>query len=347
MRIGIDLMGSERSPLVLFDAVLEAAKHLKATETLVVFATQNVIDDLSQEIYSVLSSTATGRVVFHVVKETITMNDDPLTAIRHKKGSSLVTGIRLLKKHQIDAFLTAGNTGAVMACATLSLPLIKGIQRPALLTALPSKKGAVVVLDVGSNIACKARHLIQFAFLGSAYRSTFYDSPMPRVGLLNIGAESKKGTSELRHAYHALESFSIEGKEGVLPSFRFIGNIEGRELFEGKVDVLVTDGFTGNVLLKTTEGVSLYILDHLVQLSQNNPSEKLAGSIQELQKNFNYNEYPGAILCGVDGLVIKCHGNSSPKALFNGIMGAVNLVRNEYMKKFNENWKASERFLAP
>jgi phosphate acyltransferase len=329
LRIGIDLMGSDCSPLVLFDAVLEAARHLEVTETLVVFATQDVVDNISHKILHHLSSSKSGRIVFHIVEEAIMMNDEPLTAVRHKKKSSLITGIRQIKKKQIDAFVSAGNTGALIASATLYMSLFPGIQRPALLTTLPSKNGEVAVLDVGGNVAPKARHLVQFAFLGTAYHSCFHPKKRPRIGLLNIGVESKKGTSELRQAYQILEDFAQKGSH--IP-FEFIGNIEGRELFEGKVDVLVTDGFTGNVLLKTAEGTSLFILDHLVQFNRQNPSDGLARSIEELQKRFNYNEYPGAILCGVDGLVIKCHGSSSPKTMFNGIMGAVKLVRKGFIR---------------
>lgn len=334
-------MGSDSSPLVLFDAVLEAARHLDSTETLVVFVTQDVVDSLSTEIYSLLTS---AQVVFEVVTETILMEEEPLTAIRRKKKSSLVTGIRLLKKRQIDAFISAGNTGALIASATLSLPLLPGIQRPALLTVLPSKTGEVVVLDIGGNVSCKSHHLVQFAFLGAAYKSCFSPHSIPSVGLLNIGVESKKGTSELRQAYLALEGYALKkGNETLF--LNFVGNVEARELFNGKLDVLVTDGFTGNVLLKTTEGISLFILDYLSQLNQRNPSEAQANSLHDLQMHFHYHEYPGAVLCGVDGLVIKCHGSSSSRGVFNGIMGAVKLVRNGFMKQMKEIWHHAQHDL--
>lgn len=338
MRIGVDLMGSDRSPLALFDAVLNAARHLEPIVTLVVFATQEIVNSLSAILsMQVLSADGAG-IIFHVVADVIMMHDEPLEAVRHKKDSSLVRGIKLLKKRQLDAFVSFGNTGALIAGATLSIPLFPQIKRPALLAVLPSKLGEVAVLDVGGTVSRKASHLVQFALLGAAYQCSFHENPCPRVGLLNIGVESKKGTGELREAYLALEQLTQKKQsEGAVRLFQFVGNIEGRDLFEGKVDVLVTDGFTGNVLLKTTEGVSLFILDYLEQINKQSSSKTLSHSIEQLQNHFNYNEYPGAILCGIDGLIIKCHGSASPRAVLNGIKGAVRLVSNGLIQKVKQN----------
>ncbi len=183
---------------------------------------------------------------------------------------------------------------------------------------LPTAKDPVAVIDVGGNVSCKATHLVQFALMGAAYQRCFHSRRVPRVGLLNIGVESKKGTSELRQAYDIL---SQRPKGGHI---HFVGNVEGREVFQGDVDVLVTDGFTGNVFLKTSEGVSSFILDHLKQAID-------PAALPGLQRQFSYEEYPGAVVCGVEGVVIKCHGLSTAHGMLNGILGAANLVQNQFV----------------
>ncbi len=162
----------------------------------------------------------------------------------------MIRGIRNLKERDIDAFVTAGNTGALIAAATIILPMLPEVARPALMALLPTRKGLVTVIDVGGNVSVKAPQLVQFAKMGVAFQRTYRNCPNPTVGLLNIGAESKKGTPEHRQAYDALSE---------APNMTFIGNVEGREVFQGRVDVLATDGFTGNVFLKTSEGVSSFI----------------------------------------------------------------------------------------
>ena len=314
-------MGSDTSPRVLFEAVLQAAQHFDASHTFIVLATKDVVEELSNLKHLVFSSTAHAHIEFHLVSDVITMCDEPLSAVRHKKGSSLVVGIRLLKKHLIDALISAGNTGALITGVTLSLPMLPGINRPALLAMLPTEKGSMAMIDVGGNVSCKAHHLVQFANMGAAVQRCSKGIAIPKVGLMNIGVESKKGTSELRQAYQVLQQFENS------PKMKFEGNIEAREVLKGKVDVLVTDGFTGNVLLKSIEGVSAFILDHIWESCGVNASDKLKHSLHQLQSHFRYDEYPGAIVCGVDGVVVKCHGNSSQKAFFNGIKGAVLLVQ--------------------
>lgn len=302
-------MGSDTAPLVLFDAVLQIASQLSDPDSLVVFATQSVID-------SIQTGLCNKHIEFQLVQEFIEMNDEPIASVKHKKSSSIVIGIRLLKKRKIDAFVSAGNTGALLASATLSLPKLPTITRPALLAVLPTKKGSVAVIDVGGNVSCKASHLVQFAKMGAAYQSCMLDLEHPAIGLLNVGAESKKGTAEVRQAYQILQEGS--------PQFAFVGNVEGVEVFQGKADVLVTNGFTGNVLLKTTEGVASFIFDTLKGAGVNAPG---------ISKQFDYAEYPGAILCGVDGIVIKCHSYSSSRAMYTSLKGAIHLVRQNFLSQ--------------
>jgi glycerol-3-phosphate acyltransferase PlsX len=321
LRLGIDLMGSDTPPYLLFDAVKQSAEALDLSCTYVVFATQEVAQELSVKHYAFLTSLKTARIEFHIVPEVITMSDEPLSAIRYKKNSSLLIGFRLLKKRLIQAFVSAGNTGALIAGASLSMPRLAKISRPALLATFPTQNGSMAVIDIGGNVSCKVSHLIQFAQMGAAY-SRCCQSKVPRIGLLNIGVESKKGTSELREAYRILqENASRWGMD-------FIGNMEGREIFEDKADVLVTNGFTGNVLLKAIEGTSSFIFKYL--LSEDGRLQK---PLSQLQQRFNYLEYPGAILCGVDGVIVKSHGNSTAKALFNSIKSAIHLVQNDLVEQ--------------
>lgn len=315
MRIGIDLMGGDNSPAMLFEGVLRAASELSHI-TLVVIATHAALSELQT------SAAIPPHIEFYPVKSAISMTDEPLLAVSRKKESSLMTGIRLLKKGRIDAFISAGNTGALFASATLQLPKLPGIKRPALLVSLPTVTGTVAVLDVGGNVSCKAQHLVQFAHMGAAYQNCSEGIERPSVGLLNIGVEPKKGTSALREAYQLL-SMLPEAK------MQFLGNVEGREVFQGKTDVLITDGFTGNVLLKTAEGVSSFIFDHVQEMMQETSSHALERPMQKLQRYFSYTEYPGAFICGIEGIVMKCHGNASARAMLNSIKGAAHLVQND------------------
>jgi glycerol-3-phosphate acyltransferase PlsX len=311
LRIGIDLMGSDNSPKVLFEGVLRASVELHSI-TFFVICTHSAMRELK-------TADTPANIQFYPVKDAITMSEEPLQAVSRKKESSIVTGIRLLKKKQIDAFVSAGNTGALLASATLQIPRLPGIKRPALLVSLPTVTGSVAVLDVGGNVSCKAQHLVQFAHMGAAYQSCSEGIEKPKVGLLNIGVEPKKGTSSIREAYQMLASLSDE-------KMHFLGNVEGRDVFQGKTDVLVTDGFTGNVLLKTAEGVSSFIFDHVQEMMKETSSIALEQPLQNLQRYFSYTEYPGAFICGIEGIVMKCHGNSSARAMLVSIRGAAHLV---------------------
>ena len=341
MHIGIDLTGGESSPHVLFEAVVRAAESLHSVSSFVVFAPPLVIEELNVSFAETLRSYAE-RIEFFAVTDAISMSDEPLFAVRHKKKSSIVQGIRMMKKRQIDAFVSAGNTGALITSATLQLPKLPGVKRVALLAVMPTLTGSVVVLDVGGNVACKPQHLMQFAQMGAAYQSCCEGIEDPKIGLLNIGVEPKKGTSAVRQAYQELEEFCRQDRIGAEDKatpkikMKFIGNIEGREVFQGGADVVVTDGFTGNVFLKTSEGIAAFIFDYIreaVSSKQAIASEKLQDTFHDLQRHFSSSEYPGAFLCVIEGIVIKFHGNASAHAMFNSIKGAVTLVEKQFVEK--------------
>ncbi len=298
LKIGFDLMGNDNAPPALLKALRELS--LPTSVELVAIGTP-----------AFEAEAAPFRYV--AAQEVIGMEEHPLLALRRKRNASMSVGLRLLKEGKLDAFVSAGNTGALVSSAKMILSTLPRILRPCLVTLMPTKKNLVAVLDVGANIQAKACHLVQFASIGAAYQKA-RGIPHPTVGLLNIGSEPLKGTSELRLAYGELQN-----KKG----FRFAGNIEGKTVFDGDVDVLVTDGFTGNVFLKTAEGIASLILDR-IQL----PSTEL----QRFQ-SLHYAEYPGALLAGVRGIVIKCHGYSTPKAFKNAVLGAIELAHERFVQK--------------
>lgn len=317
MRIGIDLMGGDNSPYALFDALLYARELLDSSDTLVVIATHSVINEIKRTPRDL------SQVEFHPVLDSISTSDDPLAALKSKKSSSIVVGIRLLKKSYIHAFVSAGNSGALIASATLQLKRQPGVKRPALLALLPTIKGSVAILDIGGSVSCRTEHLVQFAYMGAAFQRCYQGIAKPTVALLNIGVEAQKGNSVVREAYQILSS----NQTNFPTQMNFVGNVEGRDIFRGEVDVVVTDGFTGNVLLKTSEGVSSFIFDQMQEILKKESSPTLLAGLQELKRDFSYDEYPGAIVCGVEGLVVKCHGGASPLGFLNGIRGAITLVR--------------------
>jgi phosphate acyltransferase len=300
-RIGIDLMGCDAAPEDLYRAILQLIQDGFPAQ-IVCFASYEVGGELNNSIIK--------------CSQVIQMDDDPLLAVRRKKDSSLCQGLQYLKEKKIDAFVSAGNTGALLFAAKTTLKTLKGIDRPALLALLPTKKKDVAVLDVGANLSLKPDHLVQFAQMGIAYQKS-RGIEKPIVGLLNIGTEAKKGTPQLQEAYLKLDAMNRD-------QLFFAGNIEGKDVFHGNIDVLVTDGFTGNVFLKTAEGIAAFILE---ELSRN--KHEISG----LRSRMHYAEYPGAILCGVNGVVVKCHGDSSPETFIHGIKNALRLVEHGFLEK--------------
>lgn len=315
-RIGVDLMGSDAAPGTLLKAMVVLSSTLPKNIRLVLLGTSRLFieNPLPKNIEAIST------------KEVISMEDDPLTAVRRKKKSSLLIGIDLLKKRKLHALVTAGNTGALLASAKLFLSMLPSIARPALLALLPTKEKEIAVLDVGANLSCKAEHLYQFALMGIAYQKTRGVS-RPLVGLLNIGSEKQKGTPELRKAYQKLQELN-KGSRSFKP---FAGNVEGRDVFKGKIDVLITDGFVGNVFLKTVEGVGAFLLEELEKSTSEQCPPHLKNSLAAMRYRLNYEQYPGAILCGVDGVVIKCHGDGSPEALTRSVEAAARLLNHSFL----------------
>lgn len=315
MRIGVDLMGGDTPPIDLFEGVLHSLEALNSEVEFIFFADALSIDSIRSRFDKDLSKSK--RLRFFQAQEIIFMADAPLQAVRSKPLSSLVLGVQSLKKDEIDAFISCGNTGALVAASTLFLQKFPGIRRPALLALLPAKLGPVALIDVGGHVSFKAEHLVQFARMGASFQQVYRNISCPSIGILNIGTEPTKGTSELQKTWDFLDTH----KSGKM---RFVGNIEPAHLLDGEVDVLVTDGFTGNIILKTAEGVSAYILGSLSE------EDRKSHPISQV-------EYPGAFICGVDGLVIKCHGNATAKALGRSVEAAVLFLKRDLIEKLKKS----------
>lgn len=323
-------MGGDSPPPFLFEAVLQVAEQCECVCSFLLFASEEWIRTLSVTYSCRIAKLSSSFFEFHCCRESIGMGDDPLSAVRSRKDASMVVGIKFLKQHAIDAFVSAGNTGALIAAATLYLPKISGVSRLALLAVLPTKKGSVAIIDVGGNLSSKPAQLLQFASMGIAYRRCCHRDVVPAVGLLNIGVESKKGTRELQHVYTALQELSTQRYVGN-EIFRFAGNVEGRDVFDGNIDVLITDGFTGNVFLKTVEGTAAFMLNLFASLFEHAATPQNQAAFASFQRDFSYTEYPGAILCGVGGVVVKCHGEASTRSVYHAIMGAISLVEKKFI----------------
>ena len=310
MRIIVDAMGSDNAPECTVRGAVRAKKELGVDITLV---------GIEEEIRKLLNPGEEVDIIN--TTEIITMEDDPSTATRRKKDSSMAVALRMLAEGQGDAVVSAGSTGALLTGATLTVKRIRGIRRAALAPVLPAGKNGVMLIDCGANVDCTAEYLLQFAYMGSFYASKIMHCDHPRVGLLNVGTEDTKG-GELQHnAFALLKEASDAGR------INFIGNIEGTTVFSGDVDVVVTDGFTGNVLLKTTEGVIKYMMKSLKGVFYKNTVNKLAAAVLKkdlgiMKKSLDVNEVGGTALIGISKPVVKAHGSSNADSIFAAIRQA-------------------------
>ncbi|NTU70345.1 MAG: phosphate acyltransferase PlsX [Coriobacteriia bacterium] len=313
VRVVVDAIGGDFAPGRILGGVERAVGSL-ADVVIVLTGPADVVEPFAARF--------PGRVEAVSTTEVIGMDEHPANAVRSKKDSSIVVGARLVRERTADAFFSAGSTGAAMAAATLIMGRIKGVSRPAIATVLPTVGPPCVLLDVGANADCKPENLLQFAEMGEAYANVVLDITSPRVALLNIGEEATKG-SVLAQDAHALLA-------AALPSF--IGNIEGRDVLTGAADVIVTDGFTGNVALKLLEGTSKVLLGQVKDAMMANMLTRLAAAtlkpaMVDLKRRLDPDTYGGAPLLGVDGVCIIGHGSSGEVAVENAIRVAAQAVR--------------------
>lgn len=328
MKIAIDAMGGDFAPEQVVLGAVEAAKEYDCQIVL-------VGDEL--KIRPVLEQTPNWKelnITVHHASDVIGMGEHPGAAVRRKKDSSIVVATRLAREGVCDAVLSAGSTGAAVASALLGLGRIKGIDRPTIATPMPNINGVTMLLDSGANVDSKPHHLVQSAIMGSIYSQYVFGIEHPRVGLLNIGEESTKGNEQALSTYPLLKE---------LKTIHFIGNAEGRDITSGNVDVVVCDGFVGNVVLKFGEGLAKAILKLMKDAVKNGSflakigALMLSPTLKKLSKKIDYAEYGGAPLLGVDGCFIICHGSSDAKTIKSAIRAANEYVSKDVLQHIREN----------
>lgn len=324
MKIGLDTMGGDYAPEEAVKGAVLALEE-RDLEIILLGDMEKIKEELIKYKYK------KDKLSLINCKEYIKTGEFPLSAVRNKRDSSIVVGTKLLKNKKADAFISAGNSGAIMAAAILELGCIPQIRRPTIAAILPSAKGKVLVLDVGANVDCKPEHLPQFALVGTKYAKYILGIENPKIGLLNIGEEENKGNKFVQNAYKQLKNANIN----------FVGNIEGKDIFMGKIDVVVCDGFTGNILLKSSEGLAKFLLTEInrliiSQLPQNQEMDKLKEIFIKLVKMTDYTEYGGSPLLGVKGLCFICHGRSKAKTFKNAILNTGKFIDSNLVEHFKE-----------
>jgi glycerol-3-phosphate acyltransferase PlsX len=325
VRIAIDAMGGDFAPSNEIHGAMLAYKQMQNINLEIVFVGNET------QIRSVLSGIDNGDIRYSIVhsEDVITMDDDPTAAIKSKKNSSLVKGLELLAQGYVDAFISAGNTGATFSASTVILGRIKGVSRPTIGAFFPTiSKYPTLLLDVGANIDCKAKYIYEFAVMGSIYTREMLGLEHPRVAVLNIGEEASKGTEVVQSTYEMIKGSQLN----------FIGNVEGSDILLGSADVVVCDGFVGNIIMKFAESFIVVFKSSIKKFASKSVYNKLlllfmAPVFKKIFKDFDYQEYGGVPILGVNGIVIIGHGKSSPKAISSMIRNAIDMKKKELNKK--------------
>lgn len=335
MRIVIDCFGGDLPPSEILPAAFAAAKDEQVDIILV--GDETILNAVIRE-----KGLSSERVSVVHAPQVITNDDDPATAVRKNPEASMSVALRLVKSGEADALVSAGSTGALITGATLVLRRLKGIRRAALAPIMPSATGPYILIDSGANAECMPDFMPQFAVMGSIYMREMFGVEEPRVGLINVGSEEKKGTEFLRESHKLLKE---------TPGIRFVGNVEGRDVPEGRVDVAVCDGLVGNVLLKTMEGTVALLMGELKKAFKTNLISLLGAALcnpylKKMKKTFDYKEYGGAPFLGINGLVIKVHGSSNGKPFYAAVSQAKRFLASGINEKISaELEKTSEKVL--
>jgi phosphate acyltransferase len=326
IRIAVDAMGGDHAPESQVLGGIQAAKERSDTIEVILVGNET-------EIKEILDSHKCSLKNLRVVNatEVVTMEDSPADAFKSKPDSSLTVGLKLQLEKKADALISAGNTGAVLSASTLMLGRIKGVSRPTIGSLFPTDAGKTMMFDVGATVDCRAKHLLEFAQMGSIYMNYIYDLSNPRVGLLSVGEEKSKGNDMTLEAYKLLENSGLN----------FVGNVEGRDVLRGKVEVIVCDGFIGNIVLKFAESVLDLLKSKFRQYAEKSLRNKLKvamsyGTLKNVIQDFDYQGYGGVPLLGVNGVTIIGHGKSTPLAVKNMIKRAEETVSkgvNEQIQK--------------
>lgn len=310
MRLALDAMGGDHAPVTTVAGAVEAAKDSKY-EIILVGQESVLKAELAKH------NTRNLRITIHNANQTIDMDETPAQAVRQKRDSSMAVASRLVSDKNADAFVSAGNSGAAMASALLYMRRLPGVNRPAISTVLPTISGVCAILDVGANVDCKSKNLLQFAIMGKIYLEKVFNINNPRIGLLSIGEEDSKGNELTLETFNLLKNSHLN----------FVGNIEGRDIPRGKVDVAVCDGFVGNIILKFGEGLAEMMLKLIKDELKSHPIAWaslpfLWAALKDLRRKVDYTEQGGAPLLGVDGACIISHGRSNAKAIKNALLTA-------------------------
>jgi glycerol-3-phosphate acyltransferase PlsX len=326
VKIVVDAMGGDQAPAVVVDGAVQAAQEW-GIEVILVGRRGPVQSELEQH------NTAGLPITLQHASEVIEMDEHPAAAVRAKKDCSMIVGMQMVKRREADAFFTAGNSGGALAAALFRLGRIRGIKRPALSTVFPSQtpQGFCFILDIGANTDCKPEYLLQFAMMGSVYAERVLGVPNPRVAIVSNGEEEGKGNQLVQETVPLLKASPLN----------FVGNAEGKDIIRGLADVIVTDGFTGNVIIKLAEGVSRFLLDllkeNLTARSMSKVGAMLAKpAFDDVRSRLDYREYGGAPLLGVDGVVIVGHGRSDALAIKNAIRVAAQTVENSVLEAIKQ-----------
>ena len=326
-RIALDAMGGDHAPGVVIDGAVQAAREY-GVEIVLVGREEDIKRELARH-----DTTGLKLPIVHA-SQVIEMHEHPAAAVKAKKDSSMVVGMKLVKEGEADAFASAGNTGGMMAAALFHLGRIRGIKRPALSTVYPAlnERGFCFILDVGANTDCKPLWLVQFAIMGSVYAEQVLGIPNPRVGLVSNGEEETKGSQLVQEVHRLLKQTSLN----------FIGNVEGKDIPAGLADVVVTDGFTGNVIIKLSEGLGSMFKTLIREEMMRGTLSKLGGllakgAFDRVGQRTDYAEYGGAPLLGVDGVVIIGHGRSNAKAVKNMVRVAKQAAEGKMLATIKEH----------
>lgn len=328
LKIAVDAMGGDFAPEINILGAYEAAEDNEIEIILV--GNEEKIKDFLQE-----KRELKGRISILHTNDYILMDENVSTAIR-RKNTSMRKAIELVREGKADAVLSAGNSGAMMALSFLLLGKLPDVDRPAIATVIPCLKGHFILLDAGANVDCKSEHLLQFAFMGDAYHKALFNSKSPRIALLSIGEEGSKGNEATKEAFKLLQESNLN----------FIGNIEGKDIFFGSADVVVCDGFVGNIVLKVGEGLA----EALMKMLKREITELITGklgymmikpAVKSFRKKIDYSEYGGALLLGIKGTSLICHGRSSAKAIKNAIKVATEMAKKEIYKRISESLKST------
>lgn len=322
MIIALDAMGGDYAPAVTIEGAVEIVKERSDIDVILIGDESTIKKELENKTYPV------DRISLKHASQVVNMDESPVIAVRKKKDSSIRRGIELIKKGEADGFVSAGHSGAVMATALLILGTSKYVDRPAIAATMPTLKNPFLLIDAGANTYCKPENLLQFALMGNIYCKLIFNRQQPRIALISTGEEDTKGNELTKEAFKLLRESNLN----------FVGNVDGKDIFTGEYDVIVCDGFTGNIILKTSEGLA----DALIKMLKREVAKLTAGRIgyllikpalKNFKKKTDYDEYGGAPLLGINGTCIISHGRSTSKAIRNAIKVAAEFAEKKLSDK--------------